>query len=533
MGKIKRVLISAFDKAGVVDFAKTLQQEFGIEILSTGGTARKLTEAGINIIKVSDYTQSPEMFDGRVKTLHPKIEGGILMRNIEKDKNDAEKYGVYPIDMVVCNLYPFSDAIANPENDLDANLEMIDIGGPTMIRASAKSYKRVTVIADPTQYDIVLDEMRKNEGETTLETRQKLAKHVFETMAVYDGTIAEFLGKQVNPDLKMPDFLFRAYNKVQDCRYGENWEQEAAFYRDMNAPIGLDSFKQIWGKAISFNNYLDIDSCVQVLLDFGPENYLCAIFKHTSPNGVAVDFKSQLEATKRALSCDPLSAFGGIYGFNKKVEKETADFLINEKKMFVEVIIAPEYSEDAIEILKQKENMRILLKKDMFERKEDFYSRPELRSTLGGMLVQNYDYKSIIKEWQVKSAKKVTDSERFALIFAYRVCKWAKSNSAVFAKEYDTGVYTLGIGAGQQSRVHVVKLAVQKANEFGHTEAMQGSVMGTDSFFPFPDGLIAAAEAGAKAILHPGGSIRDNLSIEEADKREIALIFCGKRVFRH
>ncbi|MCP4761631.1 MAG: phosphoribosylaminoimidazolecarboxamide formyltransferase, partial [archaeon] len=243
--------------------------------------------------------------------------------------------------------------------------------------------------------------------------------------------------------------------------------------------------------------------------------------------------KSQLEATKYALSCDPLSAFGGIYGYNKKVEKDTADFLINEKKMFVEVIIAPEYDEDALKILKTKENMRILVLKDMFQLKDSFYSRPELRCTLGGMLVEEYDCGPIIKEWEVKSKKTISESEKHALIFAYRVCKWAKSNSAVFAKEYDTGVYTLGIGAGQQSRVHVVKLAIRKANEFGHSDAMKGSVMGTDSFFPFPDGLIAAAEAGAKAILHPGGSIRDNLSIEEADNREISLAFCGKRVFRH
>ena len=533
MAKIKRALVSVFNKTGIVEFVKALQDEFGVEILSTGGTARKLQEAGINIIKVTDYTKSPEMFDGRVKTLHPMIHGGILMRDIEKDIKDAETYGVPPIDMVVCNLYPFWDAIANPKNKIDDNLEMIDIGGPTMIRAAAKSYQRVTVIADATQYDFVLEEMRKNDGDTSLALRQNLAKHVFETMAAYDGSIAQYLGGLANPDAKMPSFIFRAYNKVQDCRYGENWEQNAAIYRDMNAPVGLDNFTQLWGKAISFNNYLDVDSCVQVLLDFGPENYLCSIFKHTSPNGVAVDFKSQLKATKMALSCDPLSAFGGIYGFNKKVDKETADYLINEKKMFVEVMIAPAYDEEALKILKTKENMRILVMEDMFDKKSEFYSRPELRSTLGGMLVQAYDSGPIVKEWKVVSKKAVDDAEKFALIFAYRVCKWAKSNSAVFAKEYDTGVYTLGIGSGQQSRVHVVKLAVSKANEFGHADAMKGSVMGTDSFFPFPDGLIVAIEAGAKAVMHPGGSIRDNLSIDEADKRGISLVHCGKRVFRH
>ncbi|MBD3350766.1 MAG: bifunctional phosphoribosylaminoimidazolecarboxamide formyltransferase/IMP cyclohydrolase [Candidatus Lokiarchaeota archaeon] len=532
MAKIKRALVSVFDKSGIVDFAKALQEEFGVEILSTGGTGRILEKNGIKIIKVSKYTNSPEMFDGRVKTLHPRIEGGILMRQeLEKDIEDAKSYDVPPIDMVVCNLYPFWDAIKNEENTTKDNLEMIDIGGPTMIRAAAKNYHNVTVIADAMQYNNVLEELRKNNGDTTLETRQRLAQHVFETMSRYDGTIAQYLDNLINPDAKMPEFLYRAYKKVQDCRYGENWDQDAAFYRDMNAKIGIDSFKQIHGKKISFNNFLDIDACVQTLLEFGPDNYVCSIFKHTTPNGVAIDFKTQLEATKHALSCDPLSAFGGIYGFNKTLKEETADFLINDKNMFVEVIIAPDYEENALKILKKKKNMRILTLPNFYNYKEDFYSRPELRSTLGGMLVQDYDTRDVIKEWDVKSKRPVSDSEKYALIFAYKACKWAKSNSAVFAKEYSTGVYTIGIGAGQQSRVHVVKLAAQKAEEFGHD--LKDSVMGTDSFFPFPDGLEAAAEVGCKAILNPGGSIRDNLSIEKSDELGISLVFCGKRVFRH
>ncbi|MHA1341045.1 MAG: bifunctional phosphoribosylaminoimidazolecarboxamide formyltransferase/IMP cyclohydrolase [Promethearchaeota archaeon] len=534
MVKIKRALISVYNKAGVVDFAKILKEEFDIEILSTGGTARILKQNGIDIIRVEDYTQSPEMFDGRVKTLHPKIEGGILMRqDLEKDVKDAEKYGIPAIDMVICNLYPFWEAISNPKNTLKDNLEMIDIGGPTMIRAAAKNYHNVVVVSDPAQYPLIIKEMRKSSGDVSLNTRLKLAKSVFETMAVYDGTIAEYLNNISNPDAKMPEFLLRAYKKVQDCRYGENWDQNAAYYKDLNAKVGLHCFKQIWGKEISFNNFLDIDSCVQLLLDFGPDDYLCAIFKHTTPNGVAIDFKTQLEATKRALSCDPLSAFGGIFGFNKVVEKDTADFLINEKNMFIEVIIAPNYEEEALNILKKKKNIRILKYKDMFKSKDLFYSRPEIRGTLGGALIQDYDCGPIIKSWDLKSSRPVSEQEKKALIFAYRVCKWAKSNSAVFAKEYNTGIYTLGIGSGQQSRVHVVKLAAAKAKEFGHEKELKGSVMGTDSFFPFPDGLIAAAEAGAKAIIHPGGSIRDNLSIEEANKRNISLVFCGKRVFRH
>ncbi|MHA1819960.1 MAG: bifunctional phosphoribosylaminoimidazolecarboxamide formyltransferase/IMP cyclohydrolase [Promethearchaeota archaeon] len=528
---IRRALISVYNKSGVVDFAKALQDEFDVEILSTGGTARALERAGIKIIKISDYTGSPEMFDGRVKTLHPKVEGGILLRNIEKDLQDAEKYGIPPIDLVVCNLYPFWDAIKNQENDLMANLEMIDIGGPTMIRAAAKTFPRVTVICEPEQYNVVLEEMRKNKGATTYNTRMKLAKYVFETMSIYDGTIAMYLDKKLYPEAKMPEFLFRAYKKVQDCRYGENWDQDAAYYRDLNAKVGLFSFEQIHGKELSFNNFLDIDSCVQALLDFGEDNYSCLIFKHTTPNGIAIDKNNQLEATKRALSCDPLSAFGGIYGFNKIVSKETADFLINEKKMFIEVIIAPDYDPQALEILKSKKNLRILKLPEFFKLKSEFYARPELRGTLGGMLVQNYDSGPIIKSWELKSNRPVSESEKEALIFAYRACKWAKSNSAVFAKEYETGVYTIGIGAGQQSRVHVVKLAAQKAREFGHD--LKNSVMGTDSFFPFPDGLEAAVEAGAKAIINPGGSIRDDLSIQKANELNISLVFCGKRVFRH
>jgi len=534
MGKIKRALISVYNKSGVVDLAKVLKNEFNIEILSTGGTAKILEQNGIEVIKVEDYIQTPEMFDGRVKTLHPKIEGGILMRQeLSKDLQDAKKYGILPIDLVVCNLYPFWEAINNPRNTVKDNLEMIDIGGPTMIRSAAKNYYNVVVVSDPIQYPSIIEELRLNNGDVSLETRVKLAKSVFETMAVYDGSIAEYLNRIINPSEKMPDFLFRAYKKVQNCRYGENWEQNAAYYRDLNAKVGLHNFEQLHGKEISFNNYLDIDACVQLLLDFGTNEYLCAIFKHTNPNGVAIDYKSQLEATKRALSCDPLSAFGGIFGFNKIVEKETVEFLINEKKMFIEVIVAPDYEEDALKILKSKKDLRILIYKNMFEMKDLFFSRLEIRGTLGGALFQDYDCGPIIKTWDVKTTRNVTESEKKALIFAYRVSKFAKSNSAVFAKEYDTGIYTIGIGSGQQSRVHVVKLAAEKAKEFGHGEELIGSVTGTDSFFPFPDGLIAAADAGAKAIINPGGSIRDDLCIEEANKRNISLVFCGKRVFKH
>lgn len=529
---IKRAIISVFDKTGVVDFAKQLHQEFGVEILSTGGTAKTLQDAGIPIVKISDFTGAPEMFDGRVKTLHPKIHGGILWRrNNEEDNKSAKQHGILPIDLVCVNLYPFSKVIAKAETTFDEALEMIDIGGPTMIRASAKSFLDVTVICDPPYYDIVLQEMRTNKGATTYETRKKLAQIVFSTMALYDATVAHYLNKQMGGDPEFPETLVKLYKKVQSCRYGENWDQKASIYQDVESIIGLADLKQLHGKEISFNNYLDIDACIQMMIDLGTDHYVCSIFKHATPNGAAIDYKTQLDATKRAFSTDPLSAFGGVWGFNKKVQKDVAEFIVKEKNIFVEVLIAPGFEPEALEIFKTKKDIRIIDCGDILNRKDDVYKLKEMRSCLGGALVQDYDCNPIIASWDVKSKRPVSESEKKALIFAYVVSKWAKSNSAAFAKEYDTGMYTLGIGAGQQSRVHVVKLAAQKAKEFGHD--LVGSVMGTDSFFPFPDGLEAAAEHGCKAILNPGGSIRDDLSIAKADELNISLVFCGKRVFRH
>jgi len=541
--EIKRALVSVYNKAGIVDFVKKLVDDFGIEILSTGGTARILQEAGIPITFVSDYTQSPEMFDGRVKTLHPRIHGGLLMRrDNQKDIEDAKKNNVLPIDMVVCNLYPFEDVIAREETTLEEAIEMIDIGGPTQIRAAAKSFPYVTVIPNPGYYDSILKEMHENQGKISLQTRMKLAQQVFSVMSLYDATIANYLSNiyeekfQTNVDESesLPDIIHKTYKKVQTCRYGENWEQKAAYYKDPLSKAGLQNLKQLHGKAISFNNWLDIDSCIQVLLDFNVDhtkNHICAIFKHTTPNGIAIDYNSQLEACKRAFSTDPLSAFGGIWGFNHVINKDVADYLVNKKKVFIEVLLAPDFDEDALNIFRTKKNIRIVKFGDLLSKREDIYKQHEIRGVLGGALIQEYDWGPIIKDWDPKTERKVSEREKEALIFAYRVSKWAKSNSAAFVKEYKTGIYTLGIGAGQQSRVHVVKLAAQKAIEFGHD--LKDSVMGTDSFFPFPDGLIAATEVGAKAIINPGGSIRDEEIISKANELGISLIFCGKRVFRH
>lgn len=550
--KVKRALVSVFDKAGIVDFVRQLVTQFNVEILSTGGTAKALEKAGIPYTQVSDYTKSPEMFDGRVKTLHPKIHGGLLMRRDNtKDVEDAKKNNIEPIDMVVCNLYPFSQVIAKVETTLDEAIEMIDIGGPTMIRSCAKAYPYAVVLINPAHYPTVIQEMQATNGSVSEKTRMMLSQEVFATMALYDATVANYLSKKysqlyastdikgteedkkfaLNKAEKFPDLLVKLYKKVQLCRYGENWDQDGAYYRDLAAKVGLHSMVQLHGIEISFNNFLDIDACVQMLLDFGTDHYVTAILKHTNPNGIAIDTKSQLESCKRAFSTDPLSAFGGVWGFNKTLTLEVADFIVNKEKIFVEVLIAPDYDPKALEILKTKKNMRVMKCNDLLQRHTDAYSLLESRSVLGGALLQDYDVGSVVKTWDVKTVRPVSESEKNALIFAYKVCKWAKSNSAVFVKEYETGVYTQGIGAGQQSRVHVVKLAAQKAREFKHD--LKDSVMGTDSFFPFPDGLEASVEAGAKAVLNPGGSVKDADVIKRANELNVSLVFCGKRVFKH
>jgi len=533
MKKIERALISVFDKNGVVEFAKVLADEFKIEILSTGGTSKLLQSNNINVINISDYTQSPEIFDGRVKTLHPKVEGGILLRRDNKqDLEEAKKNKIKPIDMVVCNLYDFKEAISKANISLNEALEMIDIGGPTMIRAAAKNFKDVVVVSNPEHYPRIVEEIRE-QGGISPKTRASLAQEVFIKMAEYNTTIANYLQSYHQPEISFSNKLVKIYEKVQDCRYGENWDQSAAYYKDVNMDEGLHTIKQISGKEISFNNYLDIDSCMQILLDLDNSYYTTAILKHTSPNGVAIDKKDLLNSVKMAFKTDPMSAFGGVWGLNKPISEKIADFIVNKEKIFIEVLMAPSFEPKALNILKQKENMILLEFGDFLSKREKLYDKPELRSVLGGVLVQDYDYKPVIKNWRVVSNRDIDNNEKEALIFAYKISKWAKSNSACFVQTHDNGIYTIGIGAGQQSRVHVVKLAVQKAIEFGHKDELRDSLMGTDSFFPFPDGLEVAAKAGAKAIINPGGSIRDNLVIKKANELNCALVFCDKRVFRH
>jgi len=532
MKKIERAIVSVFDKENIVDFVRSLTM-FGIKILSTGGTGKLLKENNIEFERISEYTDSPEMFDGRVKTLHPKIEGGILYRrNLEKDVEDAVTYNIPPIDMVVCNLYQFKEAIAKPDITLADALEMIDIGGPTMIRAAAKNFPDVVVVANSKHYDEILTEL-KEIGGISDKTRATLAQEVFAIMADYNAAISNYLQSYYKPDQIMKPYIFNAYEKIQDCRYGENWDQAAAYYRNLSCNYGLHNLVQLGGKEISFNNYLDIDACIQMLLDFDKHQHVTAILKHTSPNGIAIDKSNQLMSIKMAFKTDPLSAFGGIWGVNAELTADAADFIVNKENIFVEVLMAPSFEIEALEILKQKKNMRILEYGDLLNKRDLIYENYEIRGVLGGILVQEYDFKPVIKEWNVVSKKQVTEQEKEALIFAYKVSKWTKSNSACFAQTYNNGVYTIGIGAGQQSRVHVVKLAAQKAKEFGHEEELKNSVMGTDSFFPFPDGLEAAVNVGANSVINPGGSMRDAIVIKRADELNCALVFCGKRVFRH
>jgi len=361
MKKIERAIVSVFDKESIVDFVKSLRT-LGVKILSTGGTGKLLKENNIDFERISDYTDSPEMFDGRVKTLHPKIEGGILYRrNLKKDVDDAMKYNIPPIDMVVCNLYQFKEAITKPNITLAEALEMIDIGGPTIIRAAAKNFPDVVVVANSKHYDKILNELNEAGGISD-ETRATLAQEVFTIMDDYNAAISNYLQRYYHPDQIMKPSIFNAYEKIQDCRYGENWDQSAAYYRNLSCNYGLHNLVQLGGKEISFNNYLDIDACIQMLLDFDNNQQVTAILKHTSPNGIAIDKIDQLTSIKMAFKTDPLSAFGGIWGVNHQLTTEVADFIVNKENIFVEVLMAPSFEAEALEILKQKkkhENLRI------------------------------------------------------------------------------------------------------------------------------------------------------------------------------
>ncbi|MDJ0654540.1 MAG: bifunctional phosphoribosylaminoimidazolecarboxamide formyltransferase/IMP cyclohydrolase [Xanthomonadales bacterium] len=513
---VRRALLSVSDKSGLVEFARQLTQS-GVQILSTGGTARALVEAGVPVTQVGDHTGFPEIMGGRVKTLHPKIHGGILGRRGTDDEVMAE-HGIEPIDLVVVNLYPFQQTIADPGCQLADAIEQIDIGGPAMVRAAAKNHADVAIVVNPADYERVAAEI--SEGGTTLATRQYLAARAYAHTGSYDQVIAAYLGQQLG-EKGMPDQLSLSYTKTQDLRYGENPHQEAAAYRQDPVPPGsLMAARLVQGKALSYNNLMDADTALQCALAF-PEQPACVIVKHANPCGVALG-EDISQAYNQAFATDPTSAFGGIIAFNRPLDGDTAQAIID--RQFVEVILAPTVSGDAAEALTAKPNVRVL------ETGESHgpAGGHDFRPVSGGLVYQNADTGSVTREeLKVVTARQPSDAEIKDLLFAWRVAKYVKSNAIVYARDGQT----IGVGAGQMSRVVSARIAGIKAQEEGLT--VEGSVMASDAFFPFRDGIDAAAAAGIRAVIEPGGSMRDDEVIAAADEHDIAMVFTGMRHFRH
>ncbi|OYV18071.1 MAG: phosphoribosylaminoimidazolecarboxamide formyltransferase / IMP cyclohydrolase [Methylococcaceae bacterium NSP1-1] len=516
--KITRALVSVSDKAGIIDFCRELSQ-LGIEILSTGGTAKTLAEYKIPVTEVSDYTGFPEMMDGRVKTLHPKVHGGILGRRGIDDAVMAAN-GISPIDMVVVNLYPFEQTIANPDCDLETAIENIDIGGPTMIRAAAKNHADVAVIVNPADYASTIAELKSTDNCLSGQTRFHLALKSFEHTARYDTAIATYLGN-IN-GIQFPETLNLQFYRSQTMRYGENPHQNAAFYREKAPASGtIAAAHQLQGKELSYNNIADADAALECVKSFN-DKPTCVIVKHANPCGVA-QADDVLSAYDKAYATDPTSAFGGIIAFNRELDEQTAAEII--KRQFVEVIIAPTINQAAQAILAEKQNVRVMECGTW-----DSFTQPSLdfKRVAGGLLVQDKDLGEINRaDIKVVSKRAPTEQELADLLFAWKVAKFVKSNAIVYCKNGQT----IGVGAGQMSRVYSAKIAGIKAADEGLI--VPGSAMASDAFFPFRDGIDSAAEAGITAIIQPGGSMRDNEVIAAADEHNIAMVFTGMRHFRH
>lgn len=526
---IKRALLSVSDKTGIVEFAKALH-DAGVELLSTGGTAKLLAEQGLPVIEVSNYTGHPEIMDGRVKTLHPKIHGGILARRGTDEAVMAEN-NIGPIDLVAVNLYPFAATVAKEDCTLEDAIENIDIGGPTMVRAAAKNHKDVTIVVNAGDYARVLSEMESNAGSLTYNTRFDLAIKAFEHTAEYDGMIANYFGARLESTDCAEDCghehseFPRTYNvqmtKKQDLRYGENSHQSAAFYVENNVQeASVATATQLNGKELSFNNIADTDAALECVKEFVEP--ACVIVKHANPCGVALG-ENILEAYDRAFKTDPTSAFGGIIAFNRELDATTAQAIID--RQFVEVIIAPSVSDQAAEIVATKKNVRLLACGDWLGQLTDGY---DFKRVNGGLLVQERDFGMVdMEDLQVVTKVQPTEAQLRDLMFCWKVAKYVKSNAIVYCKDS----MTIGVGAGQMSRVYSAKIAGIKAADEGLEVA--GSVMASDAFFPFRDGIDAAAEAGIKAVIQPGGSMRDDEVIAAADEHGIAMVFTGMRHFRH
>jgi phosphoribosylaminoimidazolecarboxamide formyltransferase/IMP cyclohydrolase len=519
MIKIKRALISVSDKKGIIDFAKILIK-YNVEILSTGGTAKLFAENNIPVIEVSDYTGFPEMLDGRVKTLHPKIHGGILgKRDDEKHLQTMIKSNIPLIDLVVVNLYPFEATISKENCPLSEAIENIDIGGPAMIRSSAKNYNGVAVVTDSSDYKMIEDALKKNDGALNLECRFILAKKAFEHTAKYDLAISNYLnGLDTNKNVTYPKKLNLAFNKKMDLRYGENPHQSASFYVDEIATKGsLASFKQLQGKELSYNNLNDADTAWECVKSFKLPS--CVIVKHANPCGVASS-KDLLDAYKKAFSTDPTSSFGGIIACNTALDKNTASQIISQ---FVEVVIAPSYEAESLKIFESKPNIRLLE-----VTLDNNFNAFELKKIGGGLLVQSPDNFNIdMDHCKIVSKLKPNQEQMADMLFAWRVAKYVKSNAIVFCKNNQT----LGIGAGQMSRVDSTKIASIKAQNANLD--LINSVVASDAFFPFRDGIDVLATAGAKCVIQPGGSLRDEEVISAADELGLVMLFTGYRHFRH
>jgi len=517
---VKRALISVSDKTGIVEFAQALHAQ-GVEILSTGGTFKLLTDNKIPAIEVSDYTGFPEMMDGRVKTLHPKVHGGILGRR-GIDEGVMTQHGINAIDMVVVNLYPFEKTVANKDCSLEDAVENIDIGGPTMVRAAAKNHAHVNIVVNASDYATILAEMKANNGSTLLKTRFDLAIKAYEHTAAYDGAIANYFGRLVEGgSADFPRTFNTQFIKAQEMRYGENPHQKAAFYVEKNPQeVGVASAKQLQGKELSYNNVADTDAALETVKSFSEP--ACVIVKHANPCGVAVA-ESIKHAYDLAYSTDSESAFGGIIAFNRELDAETAKAIV--ERQFVEVIIAPSVSAEAIEIVKAKQNVRLLATGEWSTVR---VKGLDYKRVNGGLLVQDRD-DGIITESDLKIVTKraPTAEEIKDLLFAWKVAKFVKSNAIIYAKHQ----HTIGVGAGQMSRVNSARIAAIKAEHAGLQVA--GSVMASDAFFPFRDGIDNAAKVGIAAVIQPGGSMRDAEVIAAADEHGMAMVFTGMRHFRH
>ena len=516
MKPIQRALISVSDKTGVLEFARELHN-FGIEILSTGGTAELLRKGGVPVIQVSDYTGFPEMMDGRIKTLHPRVHGGILgRRDVPEHMKAMEEHGIRPIDLVVINLYPFEQTITKEGSTLEEAIENIDIGGPAMVRSSAKNCNDVTIVVDPKNYGLVLEEMK--EGFVSLETRRRLSRDAFAHTARYDSLIATFLSVQWENESGFPPFLNQPFSKAQDLRYGENPHQSAALYKESN-PLNTDivSAKQIQGKELSFNNYIDLNAAWELVRELS--SGAVTIIKHTNPCGVAVG-KDQLNTFVLAREVDPISAFGGVLGFNQPVTAQTAKEIL---KNFVEAIVAPGFESEAIELFSSKKNIRLMqIPGSGFNLKDN---RFDFKRIGGGLLVQSLDTLNYVEDQlKIVSEREPTSYEMEDMKFAWLVAKHVKSNAIVYAKDKEI----LGIGAGQMSRVDSARIAVEKARK-----PLSGAVMSSDAFFPFRDSIDEAAKNGISAIISPGGSIRDKEVLQAAKEHNIAMVFTGTRHFKH